>query len=121
MFSARYSFYEEMAAIEETWDELDDLDYESVYEDSSFFDFPDDDNSSYSQWLQEKQEERDRKERELEKREKDMADEILKKLHSEGFDKLTIDEKAILNRVSARLREKRETEVHGPDSSGVDF
>ena len=90
-------------------DRLDDLDYESVYEDSSFFDFPSEDNSSYSQWLMEKQEERDRKEREVEKREKEMADEILKKLHSEGIESLAEDEKEILNRVSARLRRSRET------------
>lgn len=109
MFAARYSYYENIVGIEESWDELDDLDYESVYEDSSFFDFPSEDNSSYSQWLMEKQEERDRKEREVEKREKEMADEILKKLHSEGIESLAEDEKEILNRVSARLRRSRET------------
>ena len=57
----------------------------------------------------EKQEERERKERDTERREKELADEILKKLHSDGIESLSEDEKEILNRVSARLRRNRET------------
>ena len=109
LFAARFSYFENVAGIEESWDELDDLDYESVYEDSSFFDFPSEENSSYSQWLMEKQEERERNERETERRDEELADEILKKLHSDGIESLSEEEKEILNRVSARLRRNRET------------
>ena len=69
MFAARYSYFLQTAGGEERWEELDDLDYGSIYGDSSFFDFNEEEDSGYSQWLQEKQEERERKEQETEQRE----------------------------------------------------
>ena len=111
IFSAKVSYWKQVSEMDDPWDELDDLDYESVYSDSSLFDFSEDENSSYSQWLMEKHEERDRHEREQEDREKDMADEILKKLHRDGIESLDEDEKAILHRVSARIRRRRQSEV----------
>ena len=112
IFAARYSYYQCLALTDEHWDENDETDYDAIYGDSSFFDFPDDDHN-YSQWLIEKQEEREREEREQEAQEAKFADEILKKLHREGIESLSEEEKGILNRVSARIRRRRQ--------QGVDF
>lgn len=111
IFAARYSYQQQMSLVDELWDESDDLEYDSIYGDSSFFDAQDDDHSTYSQWLIEKQEERERMEREQERREESTADEILKKLHRDGIESLSEEEKGILNRVSARLRRRRQSEV----------
>ena len=111
MFAARYSYNQQMAIADELWDETDELEYDSIYSDNSFFELQDDDQSTYSQWLIEKQEERERMEREHEQREELRADDILKKLHRDGIESLTEEEKGILNRVSARLRQRRQSEV----------
>ena len=111
LFAARYSYQQQMAMMDELWDESDELEYDSIYGDSSFFEVQDDDHSTYSQWLVEKQEERERMEREHELREESKADDILKKLHRDGIDSLSEEEKGILNRVSARLRRRRQSEV----------
>lgn len=109
LFSARYSFYVETAHADEDWDGLDDdLGYESLYEESSFFEFPEDENSGYSQWLAEKQEARKREEARIEREEDLRADEILKRLHSDGIESISDEDKQILNRVSARLRRKNQ-------------
>lgn len=112
IFSARYAYAQRLAMIDDHWEETDEADYDALYGDSNFFDLPDDDHN-YSQWLIEKQEEREREERELEAREAKVADEILKKLHRDGIEAISEDEKAILNRVSARIRRRRQ--------QGVDF
>jgi len=65
----------------------------------------------YSQWLTERQEERLQHERELELAEDEMADEILEKLHGDGLDSLSDDERELLSRVSERLRRKRGANV----------
>ena len=97
---------------EDHWDEADEVEYDALYGDSNFFDFADEEHT-YSQWLTEKQEEREREEREIETREAKVADEILKKLHRDGIESLSEEEKGILNRVSARIRRRRQ--------QGVDF
>lgn len=112
IFSARYAYYRRLTTLDDQWEDTDDADYDTLYGDANFFDLPDDDHN-YSQWLVEKQEEREREERELEAREAKVADEILKKLHRDGIENLSDDEKAILNRVSARIRRRRQ--------QGVDF
>ncbi len=111
IFAARYSYYRQLALADEEWDDSEEMDYDSIYGDSSFFDFSTEDDSSYSQWLLEKQEDRDREEREQEAREASVADEILKKLHRHGLESLSDEEKGILNRVSARLRRRRQQGV----------
>ena len=111
IFAARYSYFRQLALIDDQWDDSDEMDYDSIYGDSSFFDFSTDDDSAYSQWLIEKQEEREREEREQEAREESVADEILKKLHRSGIESLSDEEKGILNRVSARLRRRRQQGV----------
>ena len=111
LFAARYSYHQQMAMVDDLWDESDELECDSIYGDTPFFDLQDDDQSTYSQWLIEKQEERERMEREQEMREESKADEILKKLHREGIESLSEEEKGILNRVSARLRRRRQSEV----------
>ena len=110
IFAARYAYFQQIALIDDQWDDVDETDYDSIYGDASFFDFPEEESDNYSQWLIEKQEERDRLERDQEDREAKIADEILKKLHTDGIESLTEEEKGILNRVSARIRRKREEE-----------
>jgi len=110
LFAARYSYHQQMAIADEYWDETDELEYDSIYGENSFFEHSDDD-STYSQWLMEKQEERERMEREQELREESRADDILQKLHRSGIESLSEEEKGILNRVSARLRRRRQSEV----------
>lgn len=114
IFSARFDYYQQLSLLDDQWDDEDEATYDAIYGDSSFFDFPDADQDNYSQWLVEKQEEREKLEREHEDREAQIADEILKKLHSSGIDSLTEEEKGILNRVSARLRSRKRQQ-------GVDF
>ena len=108
LFSARYSFFAETAHGDEDWDTLDDLSYESLYGEASFFEFPEDESSGYSQWLSEKQEARKREELRIEQDEDRRADEILERLHTEGIDNISDDDRKILNRVSARLRRKNQ-------------
>lgn len=114
LFSARYSYYQQLALMDDHWEDEDETNYDVAYGDASFFDFPEDEQDDYSQWLVEKQEERERLEREHEDREARVADDILKKLHSDGLESLTDEEKNTLNRVSARLRHRRRQQ-------GVDF
>ena len=81
------------------------------WSDSSFFVFGDSEDPEYSRWLIEKQESRIRDDMELEQREKELADKVLEKLHREGSDSLSSDEKLLLQRVSERLRRKRKLDV----------
>ncbi len=114
LFSARFDYFRQLTLMDEQWDDDEDPNYDAIYGDASFFDFPDDEQDNYSQWLVEKQEERERMEREHEDREAKVADEILKKLHKDGIESLSDEEKSILNRVSARIRSRRRQQ-------GVDF
>jgi Zn-dependent protease len=108
LFSARHSYFAQITMIDDEWDDVGDADYDSIYGDASFFDFPEEETDNYSQWLIEKQEERDRAQRDQEDREAKVADEILQKLHNDGIESLTDEEKGILNRVSARIRRRKE-------------
>ncbi len=112
-FAARYSFYRETLEDEDDWDdETEDVDYDSTYTDSSFFDFSEhSENTAYSQWLQEKQEERREVELRREEKEDLRADDILKKLHQGGISSLSDEERLILDRVSARIRRRRQQGV----------
>jgi Zn-dependent protease len=67
---------------------------------------------SQSQWMTEKQEARLREIQEREYQEDRIADEILQKIHrgGQGIAGLSEDERAILNRVSDRLRRRRSSE-----------
>ncbi len=78
----------------------------------SFFAFPAyDDDSAYSQWLSEKQEARREDEFKREKEEDARADQILEKLHNGGIACLHDEEKLILERVSERIRRRRQQRV----------
>ena len=92
---------------------MEDIDYGSIYSESAFFDFSDDgDNTAYSQWLTEKQEARRELELQREEEEDRQADAILEKLHNGGgFASLSEDEKAVLRRVSERIRRRRQQGV----------
>lgn len=112
IFTARYSFAQETAFDDPDWDELENSEYDSMYEEGDFFHFGDsDENGSYSQWLLEKQHARDTMDQELEADEERQADDVLAKLHRSGITALTEDEKRILDRFSERLRKRRQSEV----------
>ena len=79
---------------------------------SSIFDFSDEtENSAYSQWLTEKRDERREDQQQVEAEEDRHADEILKKLHGGSLSSLTEEERSILDRVSARIRRRRQQGV----------
>lgn len=109
-FSAEYSQFLETSANEADWDEMRELGYESLYNDTTFLDFTEEqeENIVYSQWLQEKQEARREAELQIEAEEEARADEILKKLHSSDFASLSDEEKSLLQRVSSRIRQRRD-------------
>ena len=113
IFTARYAYFNQLLMMDDQWDD-EETNYDAIYGDASFFDFPDNEQDNYSQWLLEKQEERERLERIHEDQESEIADDILKKLHKDGIESLSEEEKGILNRVSARLRSRRRQQ-------GVDF
>lgn len=112
LFAARYSLHIETAATETEWDEMEEMDYDSIYNESSFFEFTGEtDNIAYSQWLQEKQEARRETELRREEEEDRQADEILKKVQVDGLSSLTEEEKSLLDRVSSRIRRRRQQGV----------
>ena len=110
IFSSRYSCHVEiMKSLPNDWDEeMGNIDeFDSIYgETDSSIDFTDDE--QYSQWLNEKRAEREAMERELVESEERQADTILAKLHSQGLESLTDEEKSLLSRVSARIRKRRQ-------------
>ena len=65
------------------------------------------DEESLSRWLKERQLERVEQARENEANEEKLADDILKKVHRSGIDSLTTEEKAVLQRVSVRFRNRQ--------------
>lgn len=78
----------------------------------SFFALPaNKDDSAYSQWLSEKQEARREDEFKKEQEEDKRADQILEKLHNGGIASLHDEEKLILDRVSERIRRRRQQGV----------
>lgn len=87
-------------------DDLDtaDSDFLSLYEDDYFE--GDEDENSISDWLHARQLERERHAQMLEVEEEKKADEILAKLHENGIDSLTEEDRELLQRVSARIRKR---------------
>jgi Zn-dependent protease len=112
-FSARYSLnVETTTSPDSSWDEMREVEYDSIYSESSYFDFTDEtENIAYSQWLVEKQESRRESEIRREEDEDRRADEILKKLHTDGLKSLTDEERSVLDRVSSRIRQRRKEGV----------
>ncbi len=111
LFAARYSYEKELSTIDEDWDDFDDLNYESLYGDNSFFEFEEPDQATYSQWLLEKQEERELLEFQVEQQEEGLVDEVLEKLHHQGIASLSAEERNLLDRVSERIRRRRQQGV----------
>ena len=123
-FAGRYSFDCQTATNYENTDRVDerDWDFEGYPHESSFFGLANADDyqglplddeevlsGTESQWMQEKQRARAADERERELREERQADVILEKLHSGGgIGSLSEDDREVLNRVSHRLRKRRE-------------
>lgn len=60
-------------------------------------------------WLDQRRESRQRRQHELELEEEQQVDEILARLHEQGMDSLTSDDRALLERVSARYRSRLRT------------
>lgn len=108
IFSARYSYLVETANLSADWSEIDEMESVSLYEETPFFDFPNDESNGYSQWLSEKQEARKDEEVQLESEELERSDSILEKLHERGIESLSEEEKSLLKRVSDRLRRLRD-------------
>jgi len=126
-FAARYSFEVETNR-KKTSFRNPDWDLDKLASDAAFYGVSEDyhndmddlngeDMISQSQWMTEKQEARQRELIELECQEDRIADQILEKLHigGMGIEGLNEDERAILNRVSDRLRRRRsaEQEIYG--------
>ena len=114
LFTAKYSLHVETNRANDDWQDFDEMDYGSIYSETSFFDFRDDSESSsaYSQWLTEKQEARREVDLRIEAEEEKLADGILDKLHKDGIKSLSEEEKLILHRVSERIRRRREEGVN---------
>lgn len=112
-FAAGYCFESETQSETAEWDEAHAaLGLSDSYSDGpSFFVFGETEDPEYSKWLVEKQEARIRDEMNRERREAELADEVLVKLHNSGISSLTSDEKLLLQRVSERLRRKRKLDV----------
>ena len=125
-FAARYSFeIESKRAIADI--ENQDWEFDQLTSDHSFYGMEDlrspldapssEDMISQSQWMTEKQEARQREIEEREHLEDRRADEILKKIHmgGKGIAGLDHEERAILNRVSDRIRRRRsaDQEIYG--------
>ena len=113
IFTAKYSLHVETNRLGNDWDDIENMDYGSIYSESAFFDFREDsEGNQYSQWLNEKQEARRELDLRIENEEEVMADVILDKLHQDGISSLSEDEKQILQRVSERIRRRREEGVN---------
>ena len=93
-------------------DDDDEADSDTDYEETSFNFLLDD---GYSQWLIEKQKQREHsqnvQDNELEVDDNRRADQILRKLHDKGIESLNDDERSVLDRVSARIRRRRQQGV----------
>jgi hypothetical protein len=117
MFCARFDYQRNLAEAMEDEDWMVDEDEseseaEIDYDEGSFNFLVDD---TYSQWLVEKQKQREksslRNDADQEADDERRSDHILRKLHDHGMQSLSDDERAVLDRVSARLRRKREQGV----------
>lgn len=86
-------------------DDLENFASMERYDNEDFSD-GDDSDSVINRWKDRRESERDLRERELEQREHDELDRVLEKLHLHGRDSLSVAELHLLNRVSARLRQK---------------
>jgi hypothetical protein len=100
----------EGSRIEETdWDEdLLSYDFSQGYTSlERTLDPPSKQGGTVRRWLENRREMRRRKRRFLEQQEERQVDEILIRLHEQGMDSLTAKERALLNRVSARYRNRQ--------------
>lgn len=90
--------------------DFDDFDFSDRYAEAGREDDDDEEDdipgSVIDRWKNRRESERDLRERELEQREHDELDRVLEKLHTQGRDALSIAELHLLNRVSAKLRQK---------------
>jgi stage IV sporulation protein FB len=90
-----------------TDDDIEDFATPERYASDDFNNGDDEDSDSViDRWKDRRESERDLRERELEQREHDELDRVLEKLHLQGRDALSVAELHLLNRVSARLRQK---------------
>ncbi len=60
----------------------------------------------FSSWLRRRQELRETRRQQIERDEDQLMDEILQRMHSDGYDKLSQEDLALLKRVSARFRSR---------------
>lgn len=120
-FCGRYSFDRETrdAVADQNESGTPDWDFDPYLNESSFFgedagdmldDTMDGESITSSQWMLEKQQSRAQQQQERETIEEQLADEVLEKLHLSGggLSVLSNEERTLLDRVSRRLRERRE-------------
>ncbi len=93
-----YDFDEDHAELD---DEFDDDSYDNFYDDT---DDEFDDMTLVDRWREKRREQRIRQARAQEEAEEARVDRILDRLHHEGYEALSIEERALLSRVSARYR-----------------
>jgi Zn-dependent protease len=65
--------------------------------------------SPFRRWLDERRQARQLREKQIEADEERRVDEILSRLHEQGMDSLSADDRSLLKRVSQRLRHKQES------------
>lgn len=118
MFCARYDYQRSLAEAmeDEDWLEPELAEEDALSEDHEANQFSFMVEDTYSQWLLEKQRARERgsptfDENQLAEEDERRSDHILRKLHDQGMDSLTDEERAVLQRVSERLRKQREQGV----------
>ena len=88
-------------------DDVEDFAAPERYKSEGFSDGDSDDSGNViDRWKDRRESERNLRERELEQREHDELDRVLEKLHIQGRDALSAAELHLLNRVSARFRQK---------------
>ena len=71
------------------------------------YDGPNRKTGKFRSWIERRRDERRQRQADLERDEERQVDEILARLHEKGLDGLTAKERALLNRVSARFRNRQ--------------
>ena len=65
-----------------------------------------DEPSTLASWIQKRREQQEERQKEIEADEDGRVDEILEQVHRDGFDSLSADDRALLNRVSKRYQKR---------------
>ncbi len=115
IFSARYGFHQEVVDAQKELQILDELmNYEMLYDNEDDEDedtdpwLGDHEEGSIADWLYDQQSATENAERSVAIEEERRVDAILEKLHSDGIEALTDEERRFLDRISQQYRRRRE-------------